>query len=109
MKANRLALTVLLSAALFRLAAQQTEIDHRSVEEIRAKAEAGDAESEYQLGLRYYSGESVAKDLAEGVKWFRKAAEKGCGRAQNKFGRSYVYSEGVPGKYRRREVVSQSR
>jgi hypothetical protein len=53
MTANRLVFTLLLlsSAAVFQLAAQQTETDQKPVEEVKAKAEAGDADSEYQLGL----------------------------------------------------------
>jgi hypothetical protein len=51
MKANQLVLTglFLLSAAVFQLAAQQNETDRKAVEEIKAKAEAGDADSEYQF------------------------------------------------------------
>ena len=59
MKAIRLAFTVLLSAAVFQLAGQPTETDHKSIGEVRAKAEAGDAGFEFQLGLRYEHGEDV--------------------------------------------------
>ncbi len=89
-------LLLLLTVAFFQLAAQKAEIDQRPLEEVKAKAQAGDAESEYQLGLRYYNGESVAKDFAEAVKWFGKAAEQGFAPAQSDLGRSYLNGEGVP-------------
>src|SRR5229473_6088037 len=95
MKANRLVFTVLLSAAVFQLAAQQTETDQKPVEEVKAKAEAGDADSEYRLGLCYYNGEGVAKDFSEAVKWYRKAAEQGFAKAQGYLGRCYARGEGV--------------
>src|SRR5437773_1015133 len=75
MKASRLIFTLLLasSVAVVQLAAQQTKADQKPTEEVKAKAEAGDAESEVELGLRYEQGKGVAKDQVEAVKWFRKA------------------------------------
>ena len=97
MKANRLVFTLLLllSAAVFRLPAQQTETDRKQLEEVKAKAEAGDADSELQLGLRYSDGEGVARDLAEAVKWFRKAAEQNVAEAQYNLGVCYATGLGV--------------
>ena len=67
MKARRLIFTLLLasSVAVVQLAAQQTKADQKPIEEVKAKAEAGDAESEVELGRRYDKGEGVAKDQAE--------------------------------------------
>jgi TPR repeat protein len=75
MKASRLIFTLLLvsSVAVVQLAAQQTKADQKPIEEVKAKAEAGDAESEVELGFRYEQGKGVAKDQVEAVKWFRKA------------------------------------
>ena len=54
MKASRLIFTLLLasSVAVVQLAAQQTKADQKPIEEVKAKAEAGDAESEVEFGLR---------------------------------------------------------
>jgi uncharacterized protein len=84
MKASRLIFTLLLasSVAVVQLAAQQTKADQKSIEEVKAKAEAGDAESEMELGRRYNKGEGVAKDQVEAVKWYRKAAEQNLPIAQ---------------------------
>ena len=97
MKANQLAsaLLFLLSAAVFQQCRQQTQIDRKDPNEIRAKAEAGNAASQYRLGLRYYNGEGVAKDFSEAAKWFRKAAERGFAKAQGYLGRCYFRGEGV--------------
>ncbi len=82
-------------AILYGNAAQQTKADQKPIEEVKAKAEAGDAESEVELGLRYTNGEGVAKDQVEAVKWFRKAAEQNLARAQKNLGICYDKGEGV--------------
>jgi hypothetical protein len=47
------------------------------VEDPRVRAEQGDAKAQYSLGAAYALGEGVAKDSAEAVKWYRKAADQG--------------------------------
>ena len=47
-------------------AAQQINADQKPIEELKAKSEAGDAESQVELGLRYDKGEGVLKDHAGG-------------------------------------------
>ena len=59
------------------------------------KAEAGDADAQYNLGLRYYNGEGVLQDDKEAVKWWRKAAEQGEAKAQFNLGVMYAKGEGV--------------
>ena len=97
MKASRLIFTLLLasSVAVVQLAAQQTKADQKPIEEVKAKAEAGDAESEVELGLRYDKGEGVVKDHAEAAKWYRKAAEQNYAEAQYNLGVGYYKGEGV--------------
>ena len=98
MKANRFLFTVLflLSAAVFRLPAQQNEADRKVLAEIRAGADKGDAKAQYELGRAFFSGTlGVAKDEAEAVKWFRKAAEQNLADAQYNLGVYYDSGEGV--------------
>jgi len=97
MKASRLIFTLLLasSVAVVQLAAQQTNADQKPIEEVKAKAEAGDAESQVELGLRYDKAEGVAKDQVEAVKWFRKAAEQNDAAAQYNLGICYERGDGV--------------
>ena len=97
MNASRLIFTLLLasSVAVARLAAQPSKADQKPIEEVKAKAEAGDAESEMELGRRYDKGEGVVKDQVEAVKWFRKAAEQNYAEAQYNLGVCYHNGEGV--------------
>ena len=99
MRANRFLFTVLflLSAAVFRLPAQQNEADRKVLAEIRAGADKGDAKAQYELGRAFFSGTlGVAKDEAEAVKWFRKAAEQNVADAQYNLGVCYANGQGVP-------------
>src|SRR6266478_691137 len=97
MKASRLIFTLLLgsSVVVVQLAALQTKADQKPIGEMKAKAEAGDAESQVELGLRYEKGEGVAKDHAEAARWYRKAAEQNYARGQYDLGDCYAYGEGV--------------
>jgi len=67
----------------------------RAFEENKVKAEKGDPESQQSLGWCYFFGSGVAKDAAEGIKWWRKAAEKGNATAQQNLGSAYQSGEFV--------------
>jgi len=98
MKTNQLLFTVLLlvTAAVFQLRAQQNEADGKVLAEIRAGADKGDAKAQYELGRAFFSGTlGVAKDEAEAVKWFRKAAEQNVADAQFSLGVCYANGRGV--------------
>src|SRR6266853_736720 len=101
MKASRLIFTLLLasSVAVVQLAAQQTKADQKPIEEVKAKAEAGDAESQVELGRRYDKGEGVVKDQVEAVKWYRKAVEQNDVKAQFALGFCFYAGEGVAKDY----------
>ena len=47
------------------------------IDELRACAEAGEAEAQYFLAYFYDFGEGVEEDKAEAVRWYRAAAEQG--------------------------------
>src|SRR5438046_43096 len=97
MKANRLAKSLLLLVAIAgQLPAQQTEADRKLLAEIRAKAEKGDTESQFDLGAVFYFGDlGVAKEEAVAVTWFRKAAEQNLAQAQFNLGDCYYNGKGV--------------
>ena len=63
---------------------------------MRAKTEQGDADAQYNLGLRYGTGEGVPQDHAEAVRWLRLAADQGYAEAQNNLGFMYATGRGVP-------------
>ncbi len=70
--------------------AQETDF-----EETRKKAETGDADSQYSLGMKYAYGEGVEKDVTEAIRWLRKAAEQGLVIAQFNLGQMYAKGDGV--------------
>ena len=74
--------------------AQTSEIDA-----LRARAEAGDAVAQNDLGFSYGTGRGVPEDHAEAVRWYRLAADQGHARAQGNLGVMYGTGEGVPQDY----------
>ncbi len=65
-----------------RLHAQQT------LDELRALAEQGDVNAQFNLGVRYGDGRGVSQDDAEEVRWYRLAADQGHAGAQHRTARS---------------------
>ena len=63
--------------------------------DLRMAAEQGDAATQCRLGLAYASGEGVARDAKEAVKWWRLAAEQDDAQAQSLLGWAYSNGEGV--------------
>lgn len=60
-----------------------------------ARAAAGDAISQLNLGGLFFKGEEVEQDYAEGGKWFLKAANQGNSLAQFNLGMMYATGQGV--------------
>ena len=58
----------------------------------KAKAETGDAQAQYNLGVCYDQGQGVAQDHAEAVKLYREAADQGFAEAQNELGLCYFWT-----------------
>jgi TPR repeat protein len=67
----------------------------KAVEWYRRNAERGDAEAQFNLGIKYESGDGIAKDVTEAVKWWFKAAEQGQVEAQFNLGVCYATGDGV--------------
>jgi len=61
-------------------------------EETKAKAEAGDAEAQHNLGAMYFFGQGVGRDEKEAFKWWSKAAYQGHAKAQYRLGMVYDIS-----------------
>ncbi len=67
-----------------------------SLGQLIAKAQAGEADAQYQLALLYERGSSeTAKDSAKAVQWFRVLADKGDRRGENALGIAYLHGYGV--------------
>ena len=67
-----------------------------SIEAIRTRAIAGEADAQAVLGFMYYDGEGVPQDDVEAVVWYRQGAEQGHAGAQVNLGAMYATGEGVP-------------
>ena len=85
-----------LPAMTFHLSAQTNVVTPAMVEEVRGKAEKGDAEAQDRLGYFYARG-VVGKDYTEAAKWYRKAAEQGLAAGQYHLGDCYAKGKGVTG------------
>jgi len=59
------------------LAVGQTAID-----DLRARAERGDAEAQNSLGLRYALGDGIGQDRAAAQHWFELSAKQGYAKGQ---------------------------
>jgi len=70
----------------------------QTLDEQRALAERGDAGAQFNLGVMYATGEGVAQDNAEAIRWYRLAADQGDAAAQSKLGEMYMWHsfQGVP-------------
>jgi hypothetical protein len=68
----------------------------RTLADLQTLAEQGDADSQWQLGVRYHNGEEVPRDDAQAVLWFFRAAEQGHSTAQATLGAYYWAGRGVP-------------
>jgi len=63
--------------------------------EIKKKAEAGDADAQYNLGMKYLDGKGVPRDYTEAVNLLQSAAMQGDARAQFELGGMYNKGKGV--------------
>ena len=68
----------------------------QTFEEMRAAAESGDPAAQSYLAICYQTGQGVAQDYQEAVKWFRKAADQNDEAAQCYLGFCYLNGLGVP-------------
>lgn len=59
-------------------------------------AKEGDPQAQSYLGVCYQTGQGVAQDYAEAVKWFRRAAEQDDTVAQCYLGFCFLSGQGVP-------------
>ncbi len=92
-RSRQLAFVLLASACLAMFHPGCSKV--QDIDRLRQAADQGDAEAQNKLGYMYFTGEGVAKNDQEAVKWFRKAAEQGHAKAQFNLGLSYSKGEGV--------------
>ncbi len=80
--------------AVFLLMAAPESYAQSAIENLRASAERGDDEAQFELGFLYAEGLSGApKSYEKAAEWWRKSAEQGNSGAQ--FGLGSLYAEGL--------------
>ena len=80
----------------------------KKFEEVKAKAEKGDAEAQLRLGGYYLTGEGVAKDSKQAAIWWRKSAEQGHEVSINNLAGFYFRSKNRYVRDRTQEDVAQA-
>ncbi len=82
-------------AVLFPFTASQAQQQRVEEKQLREWAERGEAEAQFELGLRLITGEGMKKSLVEGVKFVERAAKQKHLRAQHIMGTLYEDGVGV--------------
>lgn len=77
-------------------AVEKSAPENPEIADLRALAESGDPEAQYQLGLRYDTGQAVTRDPEEALRWYRSAGEQGHTLGALNSGLLYDSGEGVP-------------
>lgn len=76
--------------------AHKAAVSAPAVDDLKAKAEAGDAQAQVGLGELLHGGRGVARDEAAAAKWFGKAAAQGSAQGLAALGLLYLTGSGVP-------------
>ena len=67
-----------------------------TLEKLMKQANTGNGEAMGRVGDYYFHGKiGLQQDMAEGVKWFHRALEAGCGNAAYDLGLCYYHGDGV--------------
>jgi len=74
---------------------QRTPKRTAHLEQVLARAEAGDRGAQFQAGLAFETGNGGEQDYAAAVRWYRKAADQGDASAQNNLGGMFLRGLGV--------------
>ena len=69
--------------------------EQEDIQTLRQRAEQGDTDAQFNLGLSYYQGQGVKQSDKQAVYWWRKAAEQGDPIAQFNLGLMYEDGRGV--------------
>ena len=75
-------------------------LDKMKMNDLHRRAEAGELEAQYVLGVAYRQGGSLLpQNEAQSVQWFRRAADQNFQRAQIALADAYMFGRGVPQDY----------
>ena len=77
----------------------QEQPSAQELADLHARADAGEATAQHDLGFLYSDGLGVPQDHVEAARWYRRAAEQGHPTAQRGLGLMYSDGLGVPQDY----------
>lgn len=63
--------------------------------ELLRKANNKDAEAQYQLALRYQSGDGIPQDISEAFYWFQQSSERNQPQAMHQLAKMYLQGQGI--------------
>ena len=72
----------------------------QALQELRTRAEGGNARAQVVIGILYAEGRGVPKDEQESVRWYKLAAAQGEAKAQRRVGYHYAVGRGAPQDYK---------
>ena len=75
---------------------RQASAKQKEIADLKETAYAGDVAAQVRLGVIYLTGDGVAKDDAEALKWLRKAADQDNALAERYLAEMYFKGRGVP-------------
>ena len=75
---------------------EQASARKKAIADLKEIAYAGNVAAQVQLGVIYLTGDGVAKDDAEAVKWLRKAADQDNALGERYLAEMYFKGRGVP-------------
>jgi TPR repeat protein len=87
---------VFLMLAAASLPAQETRSNTVDIETLKKLAESGNSDAQFELGIRYLGGESIAKDEKLAAEWLQKAADQHNLAAMNAMGTLSEEGVGMP-------------
>jgi len=67
----------------------------RDRKHLKQLAQRGDKDAQYALGIAYYTGTDVAKNISKAVKWFTQAAEQDHLMAKLSLSSLYLFGDGI--------------
>jgi hypothetical protein len=86
----------LLVVACNNVSSDRGDRDDPAVTELRSRADHGDAEAQYRMGMRYTTGDEVRRHHVRARGWFELAAAQGHRGAQYRLGMAYAKGRGAP-------------
>ena len=75
--------------------ARERQLEQQLEQQLLEHAEQGDAQAQYEVGRRFWSGDGVERDARQAADWFDRAARQGLASAQRMLGRCYEQGRGV--------------